>query len=70
MATAPIGLLAWEPPYAVGMALKKPKKKKKFQSQTATGVQNHALDLGILVTADGQLSPVTGAHAKGPCLSD
>ena len=26
-ATAPIQLLAWEPPYAVGVALKKKKKK-------------------------------------------
>ena len=26
-ATAPIQLLAWEPPYAVGTALKRPKKK-------------------------------------------
>ena len=28
-ATAPIGLLSWEPPYAVGAALKRKKKKKK-----------------------------------------
>ena len=28
MALAPIGLLAWEPPYASGLALKKTKKKK------------------------------------------
>ena len=28
-ATAPNGPLAWEPPYASGEALKKPKKKKK-----------------------------------------
>ena len=28
-ATAPIGPLAWEPPYAAGAALKRPKKKKK-----------------------------------------
>ena len=30
-ATAPIGPLAWEPPYALGAALKKTKKKKKKQ---------------------------------------
>ena len=29
VATAPIGPLAWEPPYAVGAALKKTKDKKK-----------------------------------------
>ena len=28
-ATAPIGPLAWEPPYAVGVALEKTKKRKK-----------------------------------------
>ena len=28
-AVAPIHLLAWEPPYAMGAALKRPKKKKK-----------------------------------------
>ena len=28
-ATAPIGTLAWEPPYATGAALKRQKKKKK-----------------------------------------
>ena len=28
-AVAPIGPLAWEPPYATGMALNRPKKKKK-----------------------------------------
>ena len=28
-ATAPIRLLAWEPPYVTGVALKKDKKKKK-----------------------------------------
>ena len=27
--SAPLGPLAWEPPYATGMALKRPKKKKK-----------------------------------------
>ena len=29
VATAPIGPLAWEPPYATGVALEKTKKKKK-----------------------------------------
>jgi len=29
-ATAPIGPIAWKPPYAVGVALKKTKKKKKI----------------------------------------
>ena len=32
-ATDPIGPLAWEPPYAVGAALNKPKKKKKKNYQ-------------------------------------
>jgi len=29
VATAPIGPLAWEPPYAAGVALEKAKRKKK-----------------------------------------
>ena len=32
-ATAPVGPLAWEPPYAEGSALKKTKKKKKKNEQ-------------------------------------
>ena len=32
VATAPITPLAWEPPYAEGTALKRPKKKKKKES--------------------------------------
>ena len=32
-ATGPIGPLAWEPPYATGVALKRPKKKKKLNRQ-------------------------------------
>ena len=31
--TAPIGPLAWEPPYAVGMALEKAKKKKERKKE-------------------------------------
>ena len=34
-ATALIGLLAWEPPYASGVALKRQKKKKKKRKQEA-----------------------------------
>ena len=34
-ATAPIRLLAWEPPYAAGAALKKAKKQKKQETYTA-----------------------------------
>ena len=33
-ATAPIGPLAWEPPYAAAVALKKKKKKKKKSQGT------------------------------------
>ena len=33
MATAPVGPLAWEPPYAVGAALEKGKKDKKNQKK-------------------------------------
>ena len=33
VATAPIRPLTWEPPYAVGVALKRPKKKKKKEKE-------------------------------------
>ena len=33
VATAAIGLLAWEPPYAAGVALKRPKKKKRKEKK-------------------------------------
>ena len=33
MATAPIRPLAWEPPYALGAALKKTRKKKKYTNK-------------------------------------
>ena len=33
VATALIGRLAWEPPYAIGVAIKIPKKKKKVYQQ-------------------------------------
>ena len=34
VATAPIRLLAWEPPYAAGAALKRQKKKEEDQERT------------------------------------
>ena len=39
-ATAPIGPLAWEPPYVVGVALKKQKEKKKthIKVKNPTGI--------------------------------
>ena len=36
VATAPIGPLAWKPPYATGAALKRQKKKKKFYFSVST----------------------------------
>ena len=38
-AAAPMGLLAWEPPYAMGAALKRPKKERNLIKQ------KHFLDL-------------------------
>ena len=35
-ATAPIGPLAWEPPYVVGVALKRQKKKKALRKSLTT----------------------------------
>ena len=37
-ATAPIGPLAWEPPYAAGAALEKIKKKKKKKKSSSYAV--------------------------------
>ena len=42
MATAPIQLLAWEPPYATGAALKRQKKKRKGKRNQT--VPNKLLD--------------------------
>ena len=39
-ATVPIRPLAWEPPYAMGVAIKRPKKKKKKK-------KNHVMDLEL-----------------------
>ena len=36
VAVAPIGPLAWEPPYAAGVALKKKKKKKEKKKKMVT----------------------------------
>ena len=38
-ATAPTGPLAWEPPYAVGMALKRKQKQNKKQKKTKKPTQ-------------------------------
>ena len=40
-ATAPIQLLAWEPPYAMGAALKRQKTKTKTKKQTKNQEKNH-----------------------------
>ena len=37
VATAPIGLLAWEPPYGTGMALKKRQKKRQNKKKYPNG---------------------------------
>ena len=54
-ATAPMRLQAWEPPYAVGSALRqKDKKKKKKKKKTRKA----------LIHADGQCGlPITGGKA-------
>ena len=36
-ATAPIRLLAWEPPYAMGAALKRPKRKRRKEGRKKRG---------------------------------
>ena len=44
-AVAPIRLLSWEPPYVVGAALKRPKKKKKndFFSRKSQSIKQAAI---------------------------
>ena len=41
VATAPIGPLAWEPPYAAGAALEKGKKKKEEEVKTSFNIGNN-----------------------------
>ena len=47
--TAPTGPLAWEPPYAAGMALEKTKKKRNDQHHLSTksGPTVHIIDLNL-----------------------
>ena len=42
-ATALIRTLAWEPPYATGAALKRPKKEKEEEEEEETALQVHQL---------------------------
>ena len=51
-AVAPIGPLAWEPPYATGVALKRQKTKKKKQQQQ----KNPELSL-VSICKDGKDTP-------------
>ena len=44
VASAPIGPLAWKPPYAVGMALKRQKKKKKRKENALSPVSRNFPD--------------------------
>ena len=47
-ATAPIRPLAWEPPYAAGVALKRQKTKKKIkEKKNANGRQRSLLLVGV-----------------------
>ena len=56
-ATAPIQLLAWELPCAVGAALKRPNKKKKKKKRKETvAVHDYCLSLGLLKMEPGYFS--------------
>ena len=60
-ATAPIRLLAWELPCAVGSALKRPKKKKKKKKKKkerkeTVAVHDYCLSLGLLKMEPGYFS--------------
>jgi len=43
VATAPIGPLAWEPPYATGAALEKAKRQSKKKRERKEKKENHLL---------------------------
>ena len=47
VATAPIGPLAWEPPYAAGVALKKKKKERKKEKDGHSRRTHIILSIGI-----------------------
>ena len=49
-AVAPVQSLAWEPPYAVGAALKRPKKKKKKVYFAPYGTRDQIPTLGMQVS--------------------
>ena len=64
-ATAPIRLLAWEPPYAAGVALEKAKKKKKDKIKMVNFInQSQAREkmLKLLLLRDWSIVP--------PCVDD
>ena len=48
-ASAPIGLLAWEPPYVEDVALKRQKRQKKFENFFFLGILTIRLDIWIAV---------------------
>ena len=62
-AAAPIGLLAWEPPYAMGLALEKSKKKKK-KRHTPTHTKHCSLNYSILLVRNSIVMEVRFFNLK------
>ena len=53
MVTAPNGPLAWEPPYAMGAALKRPKNPQKTRDSTVCFLQDHFRAIDIESESEG-----------------
>ena len=58
-AAAPIGPLAWEPPYAAGVALEKTKKKRKKRKNTHILLNGEKLKIFLLRSGTRQRCPLS-----------
>ena len=62
---APIGPLAWEPPYAIGVALKSKKRKETVQTMADVNyMNNHFLQLKHIVRADQNRTQLYAVRKK------
>ena len=66
VATAPIGPLAWEPPYAAGAALEKTKRQKKKKKKKRKKKKKEKTNIKHLT--DWQKAKITSLELWKPCL--
>ena len=64
MATAPIGPLAWEPPYAMGVALKRQEKKKRKKRKEIAQKDKLAMESEKELEIEGKLRDYDGIKTK------